>query len=190
MGLLEFLAVETFHLCQKLHTRIWHNRRSQGGNTDSGIYFQSKLKEVSEIMQQAEELAAIKNDHREAHIYIIFAKVGLEAIIKDKQTPVDVKEKCETVLCDVLNAEKEVMKSATRVVRTISCSQSDWKTEMEGITKLNQIVTLLDRLLYMNPADDLANQFLKSHCDVNLQPEIEKKRQIVKKEFKHFFKKL
>jgi hypothetical protein len=48
---------------------------------------------------------------------------------------------------------------------------------------------LLDRLLYMNPADDLANQFLKSHCDVNLQPEIEKKRQIVKKELNTFSKK-
>jgi hypothetical protein len=189
MGLLYFLASETYQLCRKLYARIRPNRTSEGQHRASGNKYQTKLHEVLQILQQAQQLTALEKKDREAHIYIIFAKVGLETIIKDKETPEDIKKMCETGLCAVLELEKDVVKSATRVVRNLSYSKNDWKTNMEGVKNLNQIITLLDRLLYVNPADELANQFLNSQVDANLEPEIEKKRELVKKEQLHFVKK-
>jgi uncharacterized protein (UPF0147 family) len=181
MGLLYYLASESLHHTRKAYRRLRHNQVQQASATvSSNETLTRKITEITTQLEEAENCHKQKNFSDE-HIHYILAKELLHAITNDEKTPEDVKKTCAKIISGILVCQPDVELKAKRAVRSLAATPKNWRSNMEGVTELNQIVTILQNLLYVDPSDEFADEILDNQQGLFEQDEVQKKRDLVQK---------
>jgi hypothetical protein len=186
MGMLYYIASEGYRFTAKQLKKHRQQRKLRTTTLGQGTNFAQDCCEASELCKLAEELLS-KKSPRQANLKLISAHKILDNVQSSEGIPDSLKLQCAEKLSSIFEKQEKLVKDAIRGVQSLTYKPNTWRTNIDGITHLKEIVTVLDQILYTDGAHPdciWAEQYLhdQQHTSATAK-KLEEKKALIKKAF-------